>query len=132
MDCCFQGNWVKLLCGHELSIVGNACQGCNTMSVYDGYVGKVLVTVLRDTGWSDVVVKRELVQDNQLTDEYQRCVLIDGTVRKFPVTEICIDTPFLSGPIKALCMNKQVYDLIIENVIGARNPEDQQVKWKSK
>ena len=52
------------------------------------------------------------------------CVLIDGTVRKFPVARIHINTPYYTGNVVALCMETPVYDLILGNIQGARCPSD--------
>ena len=94
------------------------------MPISDGYVGNHQVEVLRDSGCSGVVVNRSLVSQNQLTGRNIECVLIDGTVRKVPEAYINIDTPFISGKVKALCMNNPVYSLIIGNISGARDPSD--------
>ena len=120
---------VKLACGHVLPVVGGACKVCDAMPVMMGYVGGRHVKVLRDSGCSGVVVKRELVEDRQLTGRFQECVLIDGTVRRVEEAVVDIDTPFYVGKVTALCMNKPVYDLIIGNVDGVRNPSDPDPNW---
>ena len=66
-----------------------------------------MVKVLRDTGCSGVVVKRDLVDDSQLTEETTDCGLIDGTVRKVPIAVIDMDTPFLTRHVEALCMKNR-------------------------
>ena len=58
-------------------------------------------------------------------------MLIDGTVREFPETWIYVDTPFYTGIILALCMENPVYDLIIGNIKGAREPSNPDPNWKS-
>ena len=45
------------------------------------------------SGCSTVVVKRELVDDEQMTGGTETCILIDGTVKRTPVAEIEIETP---------------------------------------
>jgi hypothetical protein len=131
-DCCVQDGQVKLACGHILPLIGGACKVCEQMPVLKGYVGDRLVNVLRDTGCSGVVVKRELVEDEQLTGNFQKCVLIDGTVRMVEEAYINVDTPFYTGKVKALCMKEPVYDLIIGNIEGARNQMDPDPQWCSK
>lgn len=44
------------------------------------------VNVLRDTGCTAVVMKRDLVPDERLTGRMIGCVLIDGTVRRTPTS----------------------------------------------
>ena len=119
---------VRLACGHVLPVIGGACKMCD-MSSSSGYVGSHLVKVLRDTGCSGVVVKRDLVDDSQLTEETTDCVLIDGTVRKVPIAVIYIDTPFFTGRVEALCMAKPVFDLIVGNIAGVRSQEDPDPLW---
>lgn len=80
MECCTQNGQVKLACGHILPVIGSVCKVCDSMPVLSGYVGENFVNVLRDSGCSGVVVKRELVKDSELTGKIQKCVLIDGTV----------------------------------------------------
>ena len=88
-----------------------------------------MVTVLRDTGCSSAVVRKELVKDEQLTGRIQRCILIDGTVRSAPVAEILVDSPYFKGRIEALCMSKPIYDLILGNIPGMREPNSLDVNW---
>lgn len=122
----------KVGCGHILPVVGGACQVCDSMPVLMGYVGNNHVKVLRDSGCSGVVVKRELVKDSELTGKFQKCVLIDGTVRQVEEGLIDIDTPFFTGKVTALCMKEPVYDLIIGNIPEARNQSDPDPTWRSR
>ena len=79
-------------------------------------------TVLRDTGCSSIVVRRSLVPDSKLTGQVALCVLIDGTIRRTPVAEIFVDTPYYRGPTTAVCMLNPIYDLIVGNIRGATEP----------
>ena len=127
-ECCIHDGQVRLACGHVLPVIGGACKMCD-MSSSSAYVGSHLAKVLRDTGCSGVVVKRDLVDDSQLTGETTDCVLIDGTVRKVPIAVIHIDTPFFTGRVEALCMAKPVFDLIVGNIAGVRSQEDPDPMW---
>ena len=119
-----------LKCGHRLPLMTAACSDkISNMPVSDGYVGDVKVRVLRDSGCSGAVVKSHLVTGEQLTGEYKSCVLIDGTIRRFPVATIQVDTPFYTGNITALCMKNPVYDLVLGNIDGVRHPSDPDVEW---
>ena len=51
-----------------------------------------MVSILRDTGCSSVVVRRDQVKDEQFTGKIQKCVLIDGTV----------SSPYYTGNADAL------------------------------
>jgi len=95
-----------LACGKSVSVVSSVCVqplAENRMPVVKGKVGNRSVNVLRDTGCSGVVVKKELVAEDQYTGEYSHMVLIDGTVRKVPVVRIYVDTPYLTGIVEAQC-----------------------------
>ena len=78
------------------------------------------VSVLRDTGCTTCVVKAELIEDIQLTGVRQSMVLIDGSVKEFPVAKVVIDCPFYEGEIGALCMPNALCDVVIGNVPGVR------------
>lgn len=49
------------------------------MPVLKGCVSDRLVTVLRDTGCSGSVIRKELVSEYQKTGRIHRCVLADGS-----------------------------------------------------
>ncbi|KAL3854643.1 hypothetical protein ACJMK2_013904 [Sinanodonta woodiana] len=80
------------------------------------------VTVLRDTGCTTVVVKRNLVRDDQLLGFKSPCMLLDQTIDHVPVNRIMIETPFLTGTVEALCIANPIYELTIGNVPGSRLP----------
>ena len=116
-DCCIGDSTVRLECGHELPITTSACDNSSSsskldnMPVVDGFVENMKVKVLRDTGCSSVVVRRGLVERDKLKRIYKMCVLLDGTVRKFPVARISISSPYYVGECEALCAENPVYDL---------------------
>ena len=94
------------------------------MPVVRGRVGEKSVDVLRDTGCSGIVVKRNLVSEDQFTGDFNVLLLIDNTGRKVPIAKIDIDTPYLKGQMESHCLPDAVYDLIISNVPGARTVDD--------
>ena len=96
---------------------------CN-MPTVQGYISGKMFSVLWDTGCNSVVVRRELVSDEQLTGKEQSCVLIDGTVRTFPLAAVYINTPYYTGNVTCICMDKPVYDIIVGNIVGARDAKD--------
>ena len=83
-----------------------------------GRVGNHTVTLLRDTGCDRVVVKRDLVEQCQLTGDFQRLVLMNRSVLEVPVALISIDTPVYTGEVLALCMHDPICDLVIGNIPG--------------
>ena len=75
------------------------------LPIAKGFVGDKIVDVLRDTGFEGVVVRRGLVDDAEKA-------------------RIQLKTPYLSGEVEALCISEVIYNLVVGNVPGARNPDD--------
>ncbi|CAG2250029.1 unnamed protein product [Mytilus edulis] len=109
-----------------------ACQSTVNVSmlVSSGYVDGKPVTVLRETGCSAIVLKRDMVGDESLTGGKQVCILADGTRVEVPIARIAIDTPYLQGEFEGWCMANPVYDLIIGNVEYAREPGKPDPLWQ--
>ena len=84
---------------------------------------------LQDTGCSSIVVKGDLVPEEDKLREYAALILADGTVRNFQRAMVDVYIPYLCGPVKAFCMKTPVYDLIIGNVEGARNADAPDPLW---
>ena len=70
------------------------------------------------------MVSRGLVEDSQLTEKCRLIVQIDNTVLLEEKTRIQVKTPYLSGDVEASCIAEAICDLVVGNVIGARNPDD--------
>ena len=90
----------------------------------------VPVDVLRDTGCDTCVVRHDLVQPHQFTGKHQSVVMIDRTVRTFPVAKVEVDSPYFTGEIEALCVPNSVVEVVIGNVEGAREPSDPNLEWE--
>lgn len=99
------------------------------MPVVDGFVENMKIKVLRDTGRAIVVERRHLVEIDKLMRIYKMCILLDGTVRKFPVARISIRSPYYVGECEALYAENPVYDLILGNIPETRNPNDSDLFW---
>lgn len=99
--------------------------------VVDGLVGEQTVKVLRDSGCDGVVIKKSLVKESQLTGATKTCLLIDRTVRRFPIAKIEIDTPYFVGEVSALCVVNPVYPLVLGEISGVRKPGDPDPMWKT-
>ena len=89
---------------------------CVNLPTSEGMVNGGKVKVMRDTGCSSVVVKYSLVDSDQYTGKFKDCMLIDGTVRRFPTAVIVVDSEYFVGNVEALVMKSPVFDLIIGNV----------------
>ena len=124
-----------LACGKKIPLLSSACveplSGVRSkMPVVKGRVGEKSVDVLRDTGCSVIVVKKDLVSEDQFTGDFNVMLLIDNTARKVPIAKIDVDTPYLKGQVKAQCLPDAVYDLIGGNVPGARAADDPDPSWQ--
>ncbi|GFR68174.1 reverse transcriptase [Elysia marginata] len=82
------------------------------------------VDVMCDTGCVCVVVRRQLIDAGQLTGECCLLLRIDNTALLAEKAVIKLRTPFLNGEVKALCIPGEICNVIVENVDGARSPED--------
>ena len=100
------------------------------MPVVKGRVGEKSVNVLRDTGCSGIVVKKDLVSEDQFTGDFNVMLLIDNTARKVPIAKIDVDTPYLKGQMEAQCLPDPIYDLVVGNVPGARAADDPDPSWQ--
>ena len=98
------------------------------MPVVKGRVGEKTVDVLRDTGCSGVVVKKDLVDEDQFTEDFKVMLLIDNTARKVPIARIY--DPYLKGHVEAQCLSDPIYDLIIGNVHDARDAQNADPCWQ--
>ena len=129
---------VTLVCGQKLPIMTAACRDdrafgiAKNMPVSIGYMNDEQVEVLRDSGCSGVVVRRSLVRADCLTGKNKLCVLVDGTVRKFPVASIFVDTPYFTGHVDALCAERPVYDLVVGNIPNVRDASDPDHNWSAR
>ncbi|XP_064472919.1 uncharacterized protein LOC135387751 [Ornithodoros turicata] len=135
-DDCISEGYIELKNGVKLPVV-NAFVSPKTllqvegMPVVTGKLGEHRVTVLRDTGSNTVIVRKMLVKEEDLTGEVGQVYLVDGTVRNLPEARISVKTPFFSGILTAKCMENPLYDVILGNVPGAREPSDPDPNWES-
>ena len=96
--------------------------------VCQGLVNGNEVQFLRDTGCTTAAVKKSLVEDHQFTGNETLCTLIDGTVMKYPLARIHINTPYYVGTIDVMCMDRPIYDFVLGNVYNVRSEPDHKGK----
>ncbi|KAG0413532.1 hypothetical protein HPB47_009323 [Ixodes persulcatus] len=118
-----RNGYVHLKNGDRIPVVNTtiAAEARNLMSgvpVQAGRVGKRTVTVLRDTGCNTVVVRRNLIQ---------AVYLVEGTVKMLPEARLWMKTPFFTGKV---CMESQLYDIILGNIPGARPAGEPNPEWE--
>ena len=110
------------------------CYTCPVMGVMPVRSGRIEghesdVTVLRDTGCSGVCIRKDLVPPSAFLVQDQQCKLIDGTIRTFPLASVFIDTPFYKGRVEAMVMDNLLYDIVVGQITGAREPNDPDPNW---
>ena len=89
-----------------------------------------LVEVLRDSGCSIMVIRKDLCDPDDFTGETRGCVMMDGRVIEVPVVTNTVDTPHYIGIVEGIAMDSPVYALVIGNLLGAQNQEDPDTSWK--
>ena len=132
---CIKDDKLLLACGKKIPLLSSACVEPlsgerSKMPVVKGRVGEKSVNVLRDTGCSGIVVKKDLVSEDQFTGDFNVMLLIDNTARKVPIAKIDVDTPYLKGQVEAQCLPDPIYNLVIGNVPGARAADDPDPNWQ--
>ena len=123
---------LELKSGEKIKVLNGACMEAeikDNLPVLSGKVGGRLVKVLRDSGCSGVIVKRDLVDEADFTGEVGHMLTVDRTIKRAPIARIEVDTPFYNGTVEAMCMKDPLFDLIIGNVPEARKPDDPDPKW---
>ena len=130
---CIKDDKLLLACGQKIPLLSSACVEPLTGRRSEmPVVVKVekCVDVLRDTGCSGIVVKMDLVSEDQFTGDFNVMLLIDNTTRKVPIAKIVVNTPYLKGQVEAQCLPDPIYDLVIVNVMGARAADDPDPSWQ--
>ena len=115
IQACIENEQLVLACGRKIRLLSSACVQPlsgerSKMPVVKGKIGDRTDDVLRDTGCSGIVVKKELVSEGQLTGDFNCVLLIDNTARKVPIARITVDTPYLSGEVDVEYLPDAIYD----------------------
>ena len=115
IESCIVGDELTIGCGKRIPVIKFACikpteRSEDSMPVVTGRVGDKSVSVLRDTGCSGVVIKRDLVTEEELTGRLGYMLLIDRTIRKVPIARVFIDTPYFTGEAEAQCLPDAMYE----------------------
>lgn len=120
---------IQMKFGCELPVITDACSTQRLveegrMNVKVGYLNGQRFKVMRDTGCTTIVVRKDLVREDQFTGRLETCVLIDGTIRRNPVAIVDLDTPFLKGRMEVECMKTLLfYIIMMENVPGVKDED---------
>lgn len=124
--CCattpYQVTWTDAIPITKAATQVNYACGLN-MPTESGTLNGHSVTVLRDTGCSGVVVRAEFVKASDMLGRFQQCTLVDGRILKVPLAEVVLETPYLKGRVQAMVFEQPIYDVIVGNVPGAKDPQ---------
>lgn len=93
-------------------------------SVISGQLKGKDVSILRYTGCGGVVVREGLVDKESFVDGQLECMMADGSVIQTALAKVYNDSPYFVGEVISWCMQNSLYDVIIGNVEGARDPYD--------
>ena len=86
---------LELKNGEKIKVLTGACVNTelkDKMPVVTGRVEGKTVEVLRDTECSGVIVRRDLVKEEEITNRTGYMLTVDRTVRRAPVGMVNIDT----------------------------------------
>ena len=101
------------------------------LQLVNGKIGERCVKVLRDTGCTGVLIKRDMVNQEELNGEKGYVTTFNKTLLiRAPITKIEVDTPYCVGEVEALCVQEPVADLIIGYITGAREADNPGPEWK--
>ena len=75
------------------------------MPVASGNINGHKVNVLRDTGCSGVVVRKDLVEPGQFTKYHVICVTVDNRSIQAPVAKHKVCSPYYTGWVTAACID---------------------------
>lgn len=118
---------------HVISAMNEATRGSSTninMPIVTGSLNGEVVRVLRDTGCNTVVVRKDLVPPQAYTGKQSTITLVNGSSFTLPEALVTISSPFFSGTIVAKCMDSPIYDVVLGNVVGVRDPNDPDPNWE--
>ena len=122
---------LELKFGEKIKVLNGACMAemKDNLPVFSGEVGGKKMEVLRDTGCSGVIIRRELVDEADFTGKMGHIMTVDRTFKRAPMAKVEVDTLFYVGTVEALCLQDPFFDLIIGNVPGGRRSDDPNPGW---
>ena len=122
----------ELKSGEKIKVLNGACVAeiKYNLPVLSSKVGDKKVEVLRETECSEVIIRRELVDETDFTGEMGHIMTVDRTIKRAPMAKVEVDTPFYVGTVEALCLQDLLFDLIIGNGPAARRSDDPNPEWE--
>ena len=88
----------------------------SNLPIMQGCVGETPVSILRDTGCSGIVAKRDLVRDDQLTGEKRILVMINRSAITVLIARCKTVSYIFSGEVEVSCITNPICDVNVGNV----------------
>ena len=86
---------LELKSGEKIKVLNGACMAeiKDNLPVLSSKVGDKQVEVLRDTGCSGVIIRRDLVDEMGFTGEMGHIMTVDRSRKRAPMAKVEVDTP---------------------------------------
>jgi len=109
---------LELRCGCQMLYMGRFSENtlateCQLPTV-TGQVNGRDVSVLRDTGCTTAVIRKDLVTGEQRTGQYKCYRMIDGSIGRAEVAVVDVDSPVYTGRVECLCLRSPTCDLVMK------------------
>ena len=97
---------LELKSGEKIKVLNGAyvAEIKDNLPVLSGKVGGIKMEVLRDTGCSGVIIRRELVDETDFTGEMGHIMTVDRTIKRSTMAKVKVDTLFYVETVEALCL----------------------------
>ena len=120
--------YLELKSGEKIKVVSNgAClsnENRKSVPLATKKMGENEVEVLGDTGCNGVIVRRELVKEDDFTRSIGYVIVIDWTLKEASISEFKVDQPYYTAVTQAICLRDPLFDLVSGKMAGARNLDD--------
>ena len=92
-------------------------------------LGKGIVNVLRDAECTGVIVKQPLVPEGAFKGNVHTCMMVYRSTLELHEAKVYLDTPYFKGKTLALCKKNPLVEVILGNVLGARDAQSPDINW---
>ena len=114
--------YLELKSGEKIKVVRNgAClsnENRKCMPLATGKVGENEVEIIRGTGCSGIIVRRQLVKKDDFTGSMALVMAIDRTLKEAPIAVIKVDTPYNTGVTQAFVCETPCLTWSLETFLG--------------
>ena len=64
------------------------------------------------------------MKEDDFTGSMGYVIVIDRTLKEASIDEIKVGTPYYTGVTQVICLRNSLFDLVIGNIPGTRNPDN--------